>query len=447
MSIFLRGYQIGAIDALRASYARGRRAPLLVAPTGSGKTIIASSIVQSAHARGNRSLFVAPRRELIGQTVRKLSEAGIWDVRVIQAANDTGRPDAPVIVGSIQTLTLPRWLGHLPQADLVIADEAHHMAADQWSKLATAYPLARWLGLTATPERADGRPLGDIFDDLIVAASVRELTDLGNLVPCRVFAPPRELETAQTALDPVDAYQQHGSGQLAVVFCVTVEHAEITVAAFQAAGIPAAVITGKTPPTQRADTLHAWARGEIRVVANCGVLTEGFDLPALSVCILARRFGHAGLFLQCVGRVLRPAPGKIQATVVDLCGSVHKHGPPDMPREYSLDGKAISGVKRDAIRQCMRCGSVFLAGPAACPQCGATLPRRPAELPRSTGVGVVDIATLPPSSTRSYTLSITAKYSGKCRTCGDPFPAGTQIYWTEGQRPRHVECPQSEAVA
>jgi len=445
--MILRPYQLQAIDALRAAYQRGKRAPLLVAPTGSGKTIIASSIIQSAHARGNRSLFVAPRRELIGQTVRKLADAGIWDVRVIQAANDTGRPDAPVIVGSIQTLTLPRWLGHLPQADLVIADEAHHMAADQWGQLATAYPTARWLGLTATPERADGRPLGDIFDDLIVAASVAELTALGNLVPSRVYAPPSELKAAQTALDPVDAYQQHGSGQLAVVFCVTVEHAELTVAEFTAAGIPAAVITGKTPPAQREATLAAWAAGDIRVVANCGVLTEGFDLPALSVCILARRFGHAGLFLQCVGRVLRPAEGKTQATVVDLCGSVHKHGPPEMPREYSLDGKAISGVKRDAIRQCMSCGSVFMAGPAACPQCGAMLPRRAAELPYSTGVGVVDIATLPKVPTRSYTLSITAKYAGRCRACGERFPVGTQLYWTEGQRPRHVECPSAEAVA
>lgn len=437
----LRDYQLRAIDLLRASYRRGKRAPCLVAPTGSGKTIIASSIIQSAHAIGNRSLFVAPRRELIGQTVRKLADAGIWDVRVIQAANDTGRPDAPVIVGSIQTLTLPRWLGHLPQADLVIADEAHHMAADQWSRLAKAYPAARWLGLTATPERADGRPLGDIFDDLIVAASVSELTELGNLVPCRVYAPPRELEVAQTALDPVDAYQQHGAGGLAVVFCVTVEHAEFTAAAFATAGIPAGVVTGRTPAVERMRTLEAWASGQLRVVTNCGVLTEGFDLPALSVCILARRFGHAGLFLQCVGRVLRTADDKIMATVVDLCGSVHKHGPPDMLREYSLDGKAISGVKRDAIRQCMSCGAVFLAGPDACPQCGTVMPRRAAELPRSTGVGVVDIATLPKVPTRTYVRSIVAAYPGKCRACGERFPAGTQIYWGKGTQPQHAECP------
>lgn len=440
----LRPYQQEAVSALRKAYQRGRRAPLLVAPTGSGKTVIAAHVVESAHALGNRSLFVAPRRELIGQTVRKLSEAGIWDVRVIQASNDTGRPDAPVIVGSIQTLTLPRWLGNLPHADLVIADEAHHLASDQWRKLATAYPAARWLGLTATPERADGRPLGDIFDELIVAASVQQLTALGNLVPCRVFAPPHQLEVAQVALDPVEAYGKHSAGELAVVFCMTVEHAKQTVADFTAAGIPSALITGKTAAAERADILSRWATGDIRVVANCGVLTEGFDLPALSTAILARRFGHAGLFLQCVGRVLRPSPGKHVATVIDLCGSVHEHGTPDLEREYSLDGKAISGVKREAIRQCPSCGAVFLSA-ASCPVCGVTLSARPAELPRSTGVGVVDIATLPRPEARSFTVSITAKYPGRCRLCEQRITPGDQIYWAKGQKPRHANCRREAA--
>lgn len=443
--ISLRPYQTRAIAACRAAYQRGRRAPLLVAPTGAGKTVIAAHVIHSATTLGNRSLFVAPRRELIGQTVRKLSDAGIWDVRVIQAANDTGRPDAPVIVGSIQTLTLPRWLGRLPQADLVIADEAHHMAATQWSRLATAYPAARWLGLTATPERADGKPLGDIFDDLIVAASVRELTDLGNLVPCRVFAPPRELDTAELALDPVAAYQQHGAGGLAVVFCVTVEHAERTAADLNAAGVSAATVTGVMPAAQRAETLQRWAAGNVKVVTNCGVLTEGFDLPALSTAILARRFGHAGLFLQCVGRVLRPAPGKTHATVVDLAGSVHKHGPPELEREYSLTGKAISSAPRDAIRQCPTCGAVFMMGPTACPSCGATLPRKPTELPRSTGIGVVDIATLPAAPARSFVVSITAKFPGVCRTCGGHIAPGVQIWWAKGERPRHVSCQREVA--
>jgi DNA repair protein RadD len=447
VTLVLRPYQERAVEALRLAYRRGKRAPLLVAPTGAGKTVIAAYIIQSASALNNRSLFVAPRRELIQQTVRKLADAGIWDVRVIQAANDTGRPDAPVIVGSIQTLTLPRWAGRLPQADLVIADEAHHMAAKEWRKLADEYPSARWLGLSATPERADGKPLGDIFDDLIVAASVRELTDLGNLVPCRVFAPMQQLDTAELALDPVQAYQKHGADELAVVFCVTVEHARRTAEEFNAAGIPAAFISGKTSATERADILYQWQTYALTVVCNCGVLTEGFDLPALGVAILARKFGHAGLFLQCVGRVLRPHPEKRQATVVDLCGSVHEHGTPDLERTYSLDGEAISGVSRDIIRQCPSCGAVFRAtGAPGCPECGTTLPRRPAELPRNTGVGVVDIATTPKPVPRSFVLAITAKFPGRCRTCGAAITPGEQIWWAKGEKPKHVDCRREVAA-
>lgn len=438
----LRPYQERAVAELRAAYQRGKRAPLLVAPTGSGKTIVASYVIQSAVAMGNRSLFVAPRRELIGQTVRKLADAGVWDVRVIQAKHDTGRQDAPVIVGSIQTLILPRWLGNLPPADLVIADEAHHMAAAQWRQLAGAYPAARWLGLTATPERADGKPLGDLFDDLIVAASVAELTELGNLVPCRVYcpAPQQELDSGELALDPVTAYQQHGSGDLAVVFCATVDHATRFAGQFTVAGIPAAVVTGTMPHRARAETLRRWADGEIRVVCNCGVLTEGFDLPALSVCIMARKFGHAGLFLQCCGRVLRPWPGKASATVIDLCGSAITHGPPDMPREYSLDGKAIrSAVERDAIRQCPTCGAVFLAGGSGCPSCGVEMPRMPIALPRSTNVGVVELPARPTPS-EPVSKRITAAFAGRCRRCAGVIRPGEIIWWSKGGTPWHVAC-------
>lgn len=445
--IQLRPYQVRAIEALRASYTSGHRRPLLVAPTGSGKTVIAAWIIESSQGKGHRSLFVAPRRELIGQTVRKLADAGVWDVRVIQAAHDTGRPDAPVTVGSIQTLILPRWRDRMPEAGLVIADEAHHMVADEWSQLGTAFPGARWLGLTATPERGDGRAMGDMFDDLIVAATVRELTDLGNLVPMHCSAPAggKELKTAQLAIDVVEAYQLRGEGRAAVVFSPTILHAEATAASLCEAGISSATVTGKTKTADRERILAQWRTGEIRVVCNVGVLTEGFDYPELGVVVLARRFQHAGLFLQCVGRALRSSPGKAKATLIDLCGSVLRHGPPDAERSYSLSGKAISGVKRDAIRQCPGCGAVFLAGPLACPTCGLQLPRKPAEMPRSVGVGLEDLPGVPaPTPIPMLPIEIDAKYSGRCRVCGGRIRSGDRILWGAGQQPSHVRCPDAE---
>ncbi len=207
----LREYQERAITDLRAAYTAGRRAPCLVLPTGGGKTIVAAEIIRSATARGRRVLFMAHRSELIDQTVSKLEMSGVTDVRMIRAAQDVGNPIAAVTVASVQTLTMPRWAGRLPRADLVVFDECHHVVADSWARLATAYSDALLMGMTATPQRSDGRPIGDIFDSIVVGATVAELTALGHLVPCRVWAPPMTLDTAELALSPVEAYQQHNA--------------------------------------------------------------------------------------------------------------------------------------------------------------------------------------------------------------------------------------------
>lgn len=390
-NVQLREYQQRAIANLRQSYASGHRAPCLVAPTGSGKTIIGSEIVRLAVARGKRVLFNAHREELIDQTIRKLGDAGITGVRRIQA--DRGRyGDATVTVASVQTLA--RWSAErMPPADLVVFDECHHGPAKTWTAIAAGYQRAQLLGLTATPERADGRPLGDVFDDLVIAASVSELTELGHLVPCRIWAPPRLLDTGEIAISPLDAYRTHGEDGKAIAFCSTLERADAVAAEFNAAGITSAVIHGDVSSEMRKQLL-AWFRdGQIRVLVSVHVLTEGFDEPSASVCILERKPTHAGTFLQMVGRVLRPSSGKTHATLIDLCGSSLVHGTPAMDRQYSLDGKAISKPERDAIRQCPTCGGVFLFADireGCCPMCGIELPRRVAKPPRVVGVGLTD---------------------------------------------------------
>lgn len=439
----LRAYQIRAIAALREKFAAGKRAPCLVLPTGGGKTVVAAEIVRSAIARGNRVLFLAHRTELLDQTVRKLSAAGVHDVRMIRAANDSGPKAAPITVASIPTLT--RWAA-MPPADLVVFDECHHVIAGTWAKIAQAYTGASVLGMTATPQRSDGKPLGDIFDSLVVASTVRELTDLGHLVPCRVYAPMEKLDQAQVVVSPAQAYLQRAEGQRAVVFCSTVEHAQAAAAEMNAAGIRTGVVNGSGSQAARANTLAQLAAGDLDAVCNVHVLTEGWDLPAVSVCILARKPVHAGTFLQMAGRVLRPSPGKAYATLVDLCGSVHDHGPPDLEREYTLDGKGITGAPRDAIRQCVSCGGVFVAGPAQCPMCGFEAPRREFRLPDAIGGELVDLSTLPKLPPRAYTLSITAKFPGVCRLCLGRIHAGQQIYWAKGEKPRHADCSAGRAV-
>lgn len=441
--INLRPYQERAIAAVRAQYNAHKRAPCLVLPTGAGKTVIAAEMIRLSVARGNKVLFLVHRQELLHQSVAKLESAGVTDLRIIQAGSDLGSRLAPVAVASIPTLT--RWEERQPDAGLVIVDECHHVVAKTWRRLADHYADSLLLGLTATPQRADGKPLGDIFDSIVVGSTVAELTYLNHLVKCNVFAPPEILEGRNLAQSPAHAYRKYADGTRAVVFCVSVVHANEVSEQMNAAGIRTAVVHGSMSRDARRQALADLDAGNIDAVASCHVLTEGWDSPGVSTCILARKPQHTGLYLQMVGRVLRPFPGKTHATLIDLCGSVHDHGPPDMDREYTLNGRGISKVDRDQIRQCLVCGAVFKAGPQACPVCGEALPARKVELPSELGVDLVDWNNLPKLPPRAYTLSITAKYPGRCRVCGKRIHVGQQIYWAKGSKARHVDC--AEAVA
>lgn len=355
-------------------------------------TVIASEIIRSAVARGRRVLFLAHRDELIAQSVVKLEMAGLTDLRIISRGESLGNPLASVSVASVQTLT--RWSAErMPAAEFVVFDECHHIAAKTWRGISDHYKDSHLMGMTATPQRADGSPLGDVFDDLVIGSTVAELTTLGHLVPCSVWSPPADVEIASgsLALSPVEAYKRHCTDERAVIFCATVEHADQCAAEMTEAGMPCETVHGQLRPDVRKDRLSRLASGALRAVTNVHVLTEGWDLPAVSVCILARRPQHAGTYLQMVGRVLRPSPGKSLAIILDLGGTSNLHGPPEMERHYTLDGNGIEKVKRDLIRQCPTCGAVFLwrAGIVDCPTCHVALPRRMTETPRSIGVGLV----------------------------------------------------------
>ncbi len=363
----LRDYQRDALDRLRAAVRSGDRSIVLVLPTGGGKTTIAVHIILNHIARGGQVLFLAHRSELIGQAVEDLIAAGLTHLRVIKAGGTIGPSDASVTVASIQTLATGR--REMPRATLIIFDECHHTKANTWEKIAEHYAHTIRIGLTATPERSDGKPLGDIFQTIIPIASVRELTELGFLVPCAVFAP--DSYRQQLAADPVDAALEHSRGRRTVVFAPGVDYARDLAQRLTLAGLPAACVDGKIPASERKRYIDQFAAGEIRCVTNCAVLTEGWNDPGVEVCILARGCDHVGLFLQIVGRILRPAPNKTHATLVDLRGAVHRHGMPDEDRSYSLDGKAISDAEKlPPLKQCRKCKAVYRPVPI-CPYCGA----------------------------------------------------------------------------
>jgi DNA repair protein RadD len=384
----LRPLQERAIQAVREALASVTRV-LLVAPTGFGKTATSSELIRRAVERKRRVIFVVHRREIVRDTARRLRAMGVPCAIVM--ADEPLPAGEPVLVCSIQTLYAR---GDRPPADLIFWDEAHHCAARTYREIAASYPNAIHVGLTATPERADGTGLADMFDRLVVAATPAELVNAGLLVPCRVIGPDRRLK--DLAEDPVAAWQAHTPGARAVVFCANVEHARQTVASFLAAGVPTAMVWGSMPSRERDETLRRFDAGELTVLVNVYVLTEGWDSPATKVCILARGCGSTATFIQMVGRVLRVAEGKDFAVVIDLFGNTAQHGLPTDEREFSLEGAPIRTKEPPAqIRQCPECASVFrpTAAPVTCPDCGYQFP-----LPAPPRVVHAAIKPLPPGA-------------------------------------------------
>lgn len=383
----LRDYQQRAIDDLRNAYRAGAKAPLLCLPTGGGKTIIFSAIAQSAVSRGRQVLILVHRRELLHQASRKLTDIGL-DHGLIAA----GIPatDHPVRIASVQTLVrrLPRmdW-----QPSLIIIDEAHHASAGSWTTILDKWPEVFRLGVTATPCRLSGAGLGAAFDQLVLGPSVSDLISAGFLSPARIYAPPvmadltglrrragdYAADQAASAMnrptvtgDAIGHYQRHAAGQRAIAFCCSIDHASHVASSFNAAGIPAATLLGNTP--DRDAVVAAFDAGTVQILVTVDVVSEGFDIPAASCAILLRPTQSLGLYLQQVGRVLRPAPGKAAAIVLDHVGNVHRHGFPDDHRDWTLaDGVRTTSVQSaPSVRTCPECFAAFRPAPI-CPVCGA----------------------------------------------------------------------------
>ncbi len=406
----LRPYQLDAVDRVRAHLRNGVRRVLLVAPTGAGKTVIASHIIERSVALGNRVLFLAHRRELIGQAFRKVLGCGCsagYDhdsllrdpacrsegmprsaVGVLMANDRRRNPGAVVQVASIDTLRNRA----KPVADLVIVDEAHRALAGTYRSILEMYPDAGVIGLTATPYRADGRGLGEAFDELVVVASPRQLIGDGFLVEPRVFTVPArdlpdlsrvkikggdyEADALAVAVDQtglvgniVDHWMRHGGDRQTVVFAVNVQHSQHIAQRFRDAGVAAEHLDGATPTAERDAILARLERGETRIVSNCAVLTEGWDQPSVKCAVLARPTQSTGLYLQCAGRILRPWRDA-SAIILDHAGCVLEHGLPQDDREFSLDSSRKKSRSAPRLTTCPGCFAILAAATRTCPECG-----------------------------------------------------------------------------
>lgn len=367
--MILRPHQERTIAATQAAFRRVRRV-LITAPTGFGKTAVAAVLIARAVARGRRVLFLVHLREVVLDTARRLRAAGV--PCGVLMAGETRTTDC-VQVASIQTVCARE--DH-PPADLVVWDECHHAAAQSYREVAAQYPGAWHLGLTATPERADGQGLRDAFDEIVVGATVRELVDGGFLAPLDIVAPSSRLQGA-IACEPAEAVRRYARGRPAVVFCRTVEASRALAAEL---GPRALHVDGATATPERDAALTAFAQGDADVLCNVFVLTEGWDCERAEVCVMARGCGSASMLLQAVGRVRRLTPGSAKrALLVDLGGVVHEHGHPDEDRSYTLDGiTRRPRADRPWLCQCRVCGAV-VEGSRRGPRCacGADWPPPP----------------------------------------------------------------------
>lgn len=387
----LRPYQITAIQKIRDAYLDGYRSPLLVLPTGGGKTVIFSEITRSAAERGKRVVILLHRVELVRQTSEKLSEFGVSH-GVIHPKYKP-RYYEPVQVASIQTLV--KRTGLIDSPDLIVIDEAHHASAGTWQTVLAAYPNARCLGVTATPMRGDGKGLDDCFDCLVEGVNIQELIGDGYLVAPKVKQPSmvdlenirvvrgdydqKEVESRidkpKVIGDIVRHYRTYAHKVPAVVFCVSIAHAEHMAEAFRMQGYNALSVDGKTDDETRQTTLAGLGNGTVDVVCSCNLISEGTDIPAIGCAILVRPTLSEGLYLQQVGRALRPSQGKDFAIILDHVGNTIKHGLPHQLREWSLQGRPKGKRKGDrspdalATKQCPSCYTVHEKSPS-CPECG-----------------------------------------------------------------------------
>lgn len=370
----LRPYQINAIAETRRRMARAR-AVLINAPTGAGKTILGCQIIKQAVDKGRRVLFLAHRRELIDQCAAKLDEAGVIHHGVILAGHSKARaPHAPVQVASIQTLIRRE----LPPADLVMIDECHRALAKSYLNLLANYPAAKIIGLTATPERLDGKGLGDLFDDMVVVSTIPQLIADGYLVKPECYGAPSGgpdlswvkkhrgdyhesqlqvvMDTTELTGELLTNWQRLAATMKTVVFATGIEHSQHIVNRFQSIGVNAAHLDGATPLPLRQQIISDWRSGAIQVVSNCSVLTEGFDFPSLECCVLARPTQSVAMYLQMAGRVMRPSSGKPGALILDHAGCFGVHGLPHEHREWTLEGETDRRkYKKSPPKQCRVC--------------------------------------------------------------------------------------------
>lgn len=385
----LRQYQNELVEQTRQAWHSGYRAPCIVLGCGGGKSCIVAEIARRTTWNGKRVLFLVHRKELVDQIFRTFVR---WGVLMDLCT-----------VGMVQTVT--RRLKRMPKPALIITDENHHSLAASYKRIYDFWSDVPRVGVTATPVRLNGDGLIDVNDKLIIGVSTKWLISNHFLAPYDYYAPSvADLTGLHTKMgeyvtgdiekamikkavfgDVISYYRRLANGKQAICYCASVKHSKATAAAFREAGIHAEHIDGETPKAERDKLIAAFRSGEVTILCNVDLISEGFDVPDCDCAILLRPTHSLTLYIQQAMRCMRYREGK-RAVIIDHVGNYARHGMPDDDRQWSLEKKERHSFKRDEaeqaerVRQCPECFFTFslsaVENKGVCPHCGYVFPKR-----------------------------------------------------------------------
>lgn len=411
----LRPHQVDAITMLKRSMLAGNRRIVVQLPTGAGKTRTAAEIVNGALAKGNRVCFTVPAITLIDQTVEAFEAEGIYDIGVIQASHPRTHYGMPVQVASVQTLARRS----MPDTDIVIVDECHlrHEVITQWM---AQDDRKLFVGLSATPW---AKGMGDDWQDLVVPVRMRELIERGFLAPFRVFAPSHpDLSKVATVAgdyqldqlsdvmsdnrlvaDVVQTWKQRAENRPTLVFAVNRAHAAHLQAQFAEAGVRMGYCDANVDRIERKVLFDRMAAGDLSGIVNVGTLTTGVDADVRCI-VMARPTKSEMLFVQCIGRGLRTAPGKVDCLILDHADNHARLGfVTDIHHDRLLTGKdkreLTAKEKGEPMpKECPSCHQLKPAKARTCPSCGF-VPERQSDIEHEDGE-LIELKPKAPKATR-----------------------------------------------
>lgn len=434
MPITLRDYQQDVVNKVYNSWNAGNRNVCAVLPTAAGKSIIIADIVKKHLLAGQYSAIVAHRNELVSQMSCHLATFGISH-RVIASNTSVSQiihkhrekfgksfvnPSERTAVIGVDTFvsridSLKSWA---QQISLWVCDEVHHnLRSNKWGKATQSFINAHGLGVTATPNRADGQGLGrwadGFMDDIIIGPTMRFLINRGYLADYEIVCPKSDLNVENSPLsangdwsnqtlrkaakkskivgDVVENYLKYANGRKAIVFATDVDTAEEIATDFRASGVDAVSLNGKTVSSYREESIRRFEKGNLQILVNVDLFDEGFSVNECEVVIMARPTASLGKYLQAIGRGLRPLPGKT-ALIIDHVSNVIRHGLPDMEREWTLNrrehrAKSQADPSEIPLTVCKNCLKPYEKFRTVCPYCGF---EKPLPEPQARSIEMVD---------------------------------------------------------